>query len=170
MNANRANAQKSTGPRTEEGKAHSRLNSLKHGAYVVEASIAGIDAQVFIDREKRYFDHYQPKTPAEIFHVKAMIAAENEHDMCVALRPFTLRAVLDSQPEDARNPIGEGVVEDAKKTNALEKLARRTKQAYQIWVRSEKALIRIQTEKTQVDIFMDQAATGVPMEPNEAAE
>ena len=29
--ANRANAQKSTGPRTEAGKAHSRANAVKHG-------------------------------------------------------------------------------------------------------------------------------------------
>ncbi|WP_165073850.1 hypothetical protein [Paludisphaera rhizosphaerae] len=31
IRANRANAQKSTGPRTEAGKAQSRLNALKHG-------------------------------------------------------------------------------------------------------------------------------------------
>lgn len=31
LRANRANAQKSTGPRTEAGKARSRLNALKHG-------------------------------------------------------------------------------------------------------------------------------------------
>jgi hypothetical protein len=34
--ANRANAQKSTGPRTPEGKARVGLNSLKHGGYAVQ--------------------------------------------------------------------------------------------------------------------------------------
>lgn len=37
--ANRANAQKSTGPRTPEGKARVRLNALKHGILASEAVI-----------------------------------------------------------------------------------------------------------------------------------
>ena len=31
--ANQGNAQKSTGPRTEDGKAHSSLNAVRHGIY-----------------------------------------------------------------------------------------------------------------------------------------
>jgi len=31
LGANRANAQKSTGPRTEQGKHNSRANALRHG-------------------------------------------------------------------------------------------------------------------------------------------
>ncbi len=41
IRANRLNAQKSTGPRTEEGKAASRANSLKHG--LTGAGIVGSD-------------------------------------------------------------------------------------------------------------------------------
>src|SRR5579862_1552705 len=36
VNANRQNAQKSTGPRTPRGKAHSRANSLKHGLFAMD--------------------------------------------------------------------------------------------------------------------------------------
>src|ERR1019366_7337605 len=33
LEANRRNAQRSTGPRTAEGKRHSSLNAMRHGAY-----------------------------------------------------------------------------------------------------------------------------------------
>ncbi|HLX37167.1 MAG TPA: hypothetical protein VKR29_05175 [Candidatus Binataceae bacterium] len=43
--ANRRNAQQSTGPRTEQGKANSRLNALKHGILASNASIAVIEGR-----------------------------------------------------------------------------------------------------------------------------
>jgi len=147
MNANRANAQRSTGPTSEEGKSRSRENSLKHGAYIVLAEIAGVDPQILIEREQAYFAHYKPQTPGEIFQVKAMIAAENEHEICVALQPFTLKAVL--KVENSENPVGEGVVEDAKKSNALQKLAGRKNRAYSNWLRSAKELERLQAKRAK---------------------
>ena len=43
--ANRRNAQKSTGPRTEQGKAWSRLNSLKHGILASQAVMTAIEGR-----------------------------------------------------------------------------------------------------------------------------
>ena len=39
--ANRANSQKSTGPRSEEGKKKSRVNSLKHGQCALVVPVPG---------------------------------------------------------------------------------------------------------------------------------
>ncbi len=47
INANRANAQKSTGPRTPEGKAVVAQNALKHGFWSQEVVIKGEDAEEF---------------------------------------------------------------------------------------------------------------------------
>ncbi len=47
INANRANAQKSTGPRTPEGKATVAQNALKHGFWSQEVVIKGEDAEEF---------------------------------------------------------------------------------------------------------------------------
>src|SRR5262245_35557025 len=41
--ANRANAMKSTGPRTDEGKAASRLNAMKHGLCALVVPVPGED-------------------------------------------------------------------------------------------------------------------------------
>ena len=43
INANRANAQKSTGPRSVEGKSASRFNALKHGIDAASIVIPGED-------------------------------------------------------------------------------------------------------------------------------
>ena len=48
--ANRANAQKSTGPKTAEGKARSRLNAVTHGLCAVVIEIPGEDRELL---EKR---------------------------------------------------------------------------------------------------------------------
>ena len=43
--SNRRNARKSTGPRTEQGKAWSRLNSLKHGILASQAVLTAIEGR-----------------------------------------------------------------------------------------------------------------------------
>src|SRR5258707_261267 len=43
IEANRLNAQHSTGPRTTEGKSASRLNALKHGLFAADPVIPGED-------------------------------------------------------------------------------------------------------------------------------
>jgi hypothetical protein len=51
--ANRENAQKSTGPRTEEGKAVVSQNAVKHGLFAAEAVITGenpADYQAYHDQ------------------------------------------------------------------------------------------------------------------------
>jgi hypothetical protein len=76
IEANRRNAQKSTGPRTPEGKAASKMNALK----------SGIDAQaLFIRFEKPadlealvadYYQRFQPATPEERCFVDTLIRDE----------------------------------------------------------------------------------------------
>ena len=41
--ANRRNAQKSTGPRTPEGRAVSKMNALKHGIFSKEVLVSGLN-------------------------------------------------------------------------------------------------------------------------------
>ena len=78
--ANRANAAHSTGPRTEEGKARSRLNALKHGLLATEAANFGVEGEsarrAFEGLTDRLENYYRPRGPIEeILVQKIAIAA-----------------------------------------------------------------------------------------------
>ncbi len=60
--ANRANAQLSTGPRTEQGKAASRGNALKHGLTGAGVVVLDEDAGAIQDRFERLEAEMGPKT------------------------------------------------------------------------------------------------------------
>jgi hypothetical protein len=65
LEANRRNAQKSTGPRSEEGKARSRYNALAHGMTAESAVLPGEDAAAFVDRLRNLLDDLQPRNQLE---------------------------------------------------------------------------------------------------------
>jgi hypothetical protein len=61
--ANRRNAQKSTGPRTKEGKAKSAANSYQHGFYakhLFQTAVQTADKPDYWAVASGYFQHYQP--------------------------------------------------------------------------------------------------------------
>src|ERR1035437_1458750 len=76
ITANRANAQKSTGPRSAEGKSASRFNALKHGIDAASLVIPGEDAADYEALAAHYHREFRPESPSEIFHVDAMLRAD----------------------------------------------------------------------------------------------
>jgi hypothetical protein len=60
IEANRLNAQKSTGPISPEGKAAVRFNALKHGADARSLTIPGEDPAARADLETEYYQQFQP--------------------------------------------------------------------------------------------------------------
>jgi hypothetical protein len=65
LEANRRNALKSTGPRTESGKAQSRRNALRHG-FTAETVIEPLEApEEYRQFERAIVSEYLPQTPVE---------------------------------------------------------------------------------------------------------
>ncbi len=62
--ANRANARKSTGPKTAEGKARARQNARKHGLRASAAAPHEEDARALAECLPRWVAHYRPEGPA----------------------------------------------------------------------------------------------------------
>jgi hypothetical protein len=63
--ANQANARRSTGPPTPEGKAVTRLNALRHGLLAREVVLPGEDADAFEDLWNQVRAHFSPTGPIE---------------------------------------------------------------------------------------------------------
>jgi len=62
---NRANAQHSTGPRTQAGKQRSSQNALRHGLTARSPVTSAEDQPEYQARLRQFMDEYQPATPTE---------------------------------------------------------------------------------------------------------
>jgi hypothetical protein len=71
----RLNAQKSTGPRTPEGKARSSQNARKHGFFTQTALLFYEAPEDFVALRDSYIDEYQPQSPTEMHFVMEMANA-----------------------------------------------------------------------------------------------
>ncbi len=76
LNANRLNAQRSTGPRTEAGKANSRFNALTYGLEARSRVIPGEDPAQFESLAAAYHSQFNPVGPLEDFLVESIVAAD----------------------------------------------------------------------------------------------
>ena len=76
IEANRLNSQKSTGPRSVEGKAAVRFNALKTGIDAQSQVIPGEDPAALALLTAEYYDRYRPATPEVRALVDTLITAE----------------------------------------------------------------------------------------------
>lgn len=76
IEANRRNSQKSTGPRTAEGKAVSRFNALQSGIHAASLVIPGEDPAELAALTTEYHRQFQPCTSLERFLVDAIVSAD----------------------------------------------------------------------------------------------
>ena len=65
IDANRKNAQNSSGPRTDAGKAASSLNAVTHGFTGTALLLTAAEKKAFEAFRESMLQHYDPKTPAE---------------------------------------------------------------------------------------------------------
>lgn len=76
------NARKSTGPRTAEGKARARRNSLKHGLCAQEIALIIEDSEALQNEFDEWFAQYEPVGPAEAALVKDIALCQLKLNRC----------------------------------------------------------------------------------------
>jgi len=102
--ANRQNAQHSTGPKTPEGKAAASLNAVTYGLRARTLLLPGEDPEQYKQLWASLEAEWQPQTPTEHFYLETMSASHwllaradrSEQRICQAdLRLDTQGALLD---------------------------------------------------------------------------
>jgi hypothetical protein len=110
--ANQANAQKSTGPTTAEGKQRSSLNALKTGLTGRTVLMPGDDAEAYRLHCRRFEDQFQPATAEEEELVQSLAdlkwrlnrCAQLEHNL-FALGRVEFAGAFDGEPEPVRSAL-----------------------------------------------------------------
>ena len=166
LHANRANATKSTGPRSQAGKLRSRLNSRKHGLTAKMLIIVGENADDFDELRAELMDEHDPQSTLECELVERLAG------ILWRLRrvPFFEAAILDSRQGQAsrarslnnrvsgsretgsdRNvsPFGQALINDAGSSDALGKLARHEATLMNAFTKTLQMLLLLQEDRAK---------------------
>jgi hypothetical protein len=102
--ANRSNSQKSTGPRTEEGKKKVALNAMKHGLLSQGVVLPDEDEQEFVDFSGRLWSALRPVGEVEDMLVSAIAASAWRLRRVIRIERglFIAYVAEDARPETAR--------------------------------------------------------------------
>jgi len=88
---NRLNAQKSTGPRTPEGKQASSLNALRHGLTSQFPVIPGEDHDLYQIHLQAFLDDYQPQSITELHLTRSLADLSWRIDRIASMEANLLR-------------------------------------------------------------------------------
>jgi hypothetical protein len=164
IQANRLNAQRSSGPRTQEGKAASRFNALKHGADAHFLVIPGEDPAELEALALEYHRRFRPDGPLEAFFVETLVKADWDRRRYARIEAQYLRVQFAALDEPTDTPLGVIFGNDARKGNVLGKLFRRQAATERSYFRALAELRRAQRERVQEEMEqMEQEEAEMPL-------
>jgi hypothetical protein len=142
--ANRRNAEKSTGPHTEEGKAISSQNAVKHGLSARQDVIGSEDHEEFDLHRKQMLEELTPVGPVERMLAERVVSLSwrlkrAERIQNEAFDYLAAKDASDSTANDAGLTLGRVVVEDFSTAKTIERLVMYER-------RIESSLFRTMTE------------------------
>ena len=95
---NRRNAQKSTGPRTPEGKNRSRFNAVKHGMTARTLVLPGEDPDALQERLDSWIGNLQPQNEVEQFLVEQAVQSSWKLDRADRAEVARLSHIIETLP------------------------------------------------------------------------
>jgi hypothetical protein len=164
VEANRANAQKSTGPRTPEGKEKAAQNSLKHGLFTRETVIRGEDEGEFAEYRENLLRQLIPGTPLEEDLAERVVdlswrlkraARDQEKAFVVLYQKHTAGAGATLEPAQRDAAIGWMIVADFNGEATLDRLLRYERRIESSMYRALNELRRVhdQAQKARQEVL-----------------
>jgi hypothetical protein len=165
LEANRLNAQKSTGPRTPEGKARSALNGVRHGTLARAVCLRSESTDAFRSFADQFYAEHCPVTPTEIALVNTIISARWR-----LIRVCCLEAVNidfeyarhhddlhDVVPEDFGNAdrTGQAYLHTVRNSRVLDQIGRTEARLTQVFEKALARLHELQAERRKAEKNLD---------------
>ena len=146
IDANRLNARKSTGPRTEDGKSISRFNALRTGIEAKSLVIPGEDPAELETLATEYHDRFQPLDALERYLVDTLVHSDWDRRRYARIQAEYLQMDL---TERRRHAAAQA---PAFENRAVQIVYRRLTAAERGFFRALKELTRIQRERAHQEI------------------
>jgi hypothetical protein len=146
ITANRANAQKSTGPRSVEGKSASRFNALKHGIDAASIVVPGEDPAEYDALVAHYQQEYQPRSASESFHVDTMIRADWHKRRLENVEADLYHTILSESPGSSLAAV---LLAESPAAKLLIRVQRQIAAFERTWHRANAELRRVRAEKAE---------------------
>jgi hypothetical protein len=137
--ANQANAQKSTGPRSLEGKSASRFNALKHGIDAASLVIPGEDPADYEALATHYYREFRPDSPSENFHVDTMLRADWQKRRLLRVEADLHRTLLTESPGSS---LAAALLSDSPAAKLLVRVQRQIAAFERTWYRANAEIRR----------------------------
>jgi hypothetical protein len=145
--ANRDNAQRSTGPKTQEGKQAASLNSTRHGLTGTQIVMPGEDASAYEDLRRGLHESYRPAGEAELILVDQIAA--NAWRLLRAQRIETaFFAKLTERAKDPDAALAEAFLEKPKELTRMHRYVAAAQNAY---YKAITQLTKLQKERAAIE-------------------
>ena len=158
--ANRANAQKSTGPRSAKGKDASRFNALKHGLDAESIIIPGEDPAAWQRLAVDYNRQFHPQSALEEFHVDTLIRCDWQKRRLQRTEAKIYRALLAEGPTP--DDLDVATLRDSPTAKLLHRVIAQIAALDRAFFRALNDLRRIQRDRTEEEEI--QSAPEIPTE------
>jgi hypothetical protein len=148
ITANQANARKSTGPRSVEGKSASRFNALKHGIDAQSIVIPGEDPEEYDALAEAYHREYHPESPSEAFHIQTMLRAAWQKLRLARVEADLTRTLL---AESGGGSLAAALLADTPAAKLLARVQRQIAGFERTWHRANAELRRARRQDGSAD-------------------